>query len=259
MWAVKDFYRVLHQRGKVLVNPCADLPPMRKPKPLPRGVITAAQVNRLLHAPDVKKPHGFRDRAALELLYSSGLRGRELCSLSIYDVDFEKRLMRVVQGKGRKDRLVPVGRVALNYLKEYIEKVRPLYHAKATPQSCASQQRTSHCLFLTTKGSPFTTVYLHKQIKHYRNVARLPQSVSAHSLRHACATEMLRGGASVRHVQEMLGHAHISTTQVYTHVLPHDLKRVHQKTAPSERRRNIEVPVFENRGWRDQNNAGHYR
>lgn len=253
MWILKDFYAVLHQRGKALVNPCADLPPLRKPKRLPRGVITAEQVTRMLQAPNLQKPYGFRDRAILELLYSSGLRARELCALSLYDIDFEKRLVRVVQGKRRKDRLVPVGRTALMYLAEYIKNVRPVHLAK-------SRRRESlTCLFLTLQGTPFITKYLGDQVARYRNMAGLPLTVTTHSLRHACATEMLKGGASIRHVQEMLGHAHMSTTQVYTHVVPHDLKKIHAETAPSERRRVIDVPKFKNKGWRDDKNSGHYR
>ena len=253
MWTLKDFYTVLHQRGKVLINPCAALPPLRKPRRLPRGVITAEQVTRLLQAPDVRKPYGFRDRAMLELLYSSGLRGREVCRLSLYDIDFEKRLVRIVQGKRRKDRLVPVGRAALTYLAEYINKVRPVHLAKSRrPESLTR-------LFLTMQGTPFITKYLGDQVARYRKIAELPVNVTTHSFRHACATEMLRGGASTRHVQEMLGHAHLSTTQVYTHVVPHDLKKVHAATAPSERRRVIDVPRFQNHGWKDFKNSGHYR
>jgi integrase/recombinase XerD len=252
VWTLNDFYSVLHQRGKVLLNPCADLPPLRKPKRLPRGVITADQVTRMLLAPNLHKPYGFRDRAMLELLYSSGLRARELCALSLYDVDFDKRLVRITQGKGRKDRLVPVGRAALTYLSEYIKKVRPVHLAKSRRRESLTR------LFLTIQGTPFITKYLGDQVALYRNRVGLPKTVTTHSLRHACATEMLRGGASIRHVQEMLGHAHMSTTQIYTHVVPHDLKRVHANTAPSERRRVIDVPKFQNKGWKDHRNRGFY-
>jgi integrase/recombinase XerD len=252
MWTLTDFYAMLHQRGKVLVDPCAELPPLHKPKQLPKGVITGEQVTRLLQAPNLQKLYGFRDRAMLELLYSSGLRGRELCKLSLYDIDFEKRLVRVVQGKPRKDRLVPVGRSALTYLAEYIKNVRPVHLAKNRRQESLTR------LFLTVKGTPFDTDYLSMQIKRYRKMADLPHLVTTHSLRHACATEMLRGGASIRHVQEMLGHAHMSTTQIYTHVVPYDLKKVHTATAPSERRRVIDVPKFQYKGWHDYKNSGFY-
>jgi integrase/recombinase XerD len=253
LWTLNDFYTLLHQRGKVLLNPCAELPPLRKPRRLPRGVLTGSQVTRLLQAPDVKKPFGFRDRAMLELLYSSGLRGIEVCQLSLYDIDFDQRLVRIVQGKGRKDRLVPAGRTTLNYVAKYIEQVRPIHAARNRKGQGLTR------LFLTILGTPFNTKYLYQQIKRYRRMADLGDTVTTHSLRHACATEMLRGGANVRHVQEMLGHAHLSTTQVYTHVVPHDLKKVHIETAPSERRRVIDVPKFQNKGWKDYKNGGYYR
>ena len=252
MWTLKDFYKMLHQRGKVLINPCADLPPLRKPKRLPQGVLTAPQVTRLLQTPDLKKTYGFRDRTIFEVLYSSGLRGVEVCRLSIYDIDFEKRLVRIVQGKGRKDRLVPVGRTALKYIDVYMKKIRPIHAARNRKGAKPTQ------LFLTVLGTPFTTDYLYQQIKRYRRMADLGDGVTTHSLRHACATEMLRGGANVRHVQEMLGHNHLSTTQVYTHVIPHDLKKVHAATAPSERRRVIDVPTFQMKAWKDDRNRGYY-
>jgi integrase/recombinase XerD len=253
LWTISDFYKVLHQRGKVLINPCAEMPPLRKPKRLPHGVLTGPQVTRLLQVPDVRKTYGFRDRAMMELLYSSGLRGQEACLLSIYDIDFDKRLVRIVQGKGRKDRLVPVGRTALTYLAEYIKKVRPIHLALNRRGKSLTR------LFLSRLGTPFTTRYLYNQIREYGRVACLPEGVTINSLRHACATEMLRGGASVRHVQEMLGHVHMSTTQVYTHVMPHDLKKVHVETAPSERRRVLDVPRFQKKAWKDDKNSGYYR
>jgi integrase/recombinase XerD len=253
MWTLKDFYKTLHQRGKVLINPCSKLPQLRKPKRLPRGVLTADEVTRLLQAPDLKRSWGFRDRAIFELQYSSGLRGKEVCLLTIYDIDFDKRLVRIVQGKGRKDRLVPVGRTALNYIEVYMKQVRPIHLAANRRKQAVT------FLFLTRYGTAFNTKYLYQQIKLYRSMAGLTRAVTTHSLRHACATEMLRGGANVRHVQEMLGHAHLSTTQVYTHVIPHDLKKVHIETAPSERRRVIDVPKFQNKKWNDDKNGGYYR
>ena len=252
MWTLRDFYTVLHQRGKTLVNPCAKLPPLRKPKRLPRGVLTAAQVTRLLQAPDLKRPWGFRDRAMFELLYSSGLRGKEVCLLTVYDIDFDKRLVRIVQGKGRKDRLVPVGRTALKYIDVYMKKVRPIHLA------LNRRKEPLTLLFLTRFGTAFITKYLGEQMALYRKQAELPFNATTHSLRHACATEMLKGGANVRHVQEMLGHAHLSTTQVYTHVIPHDLKKVHTATAPCERRRVLDVPTFQFKSWKDDQNGGHY-
>ena len=240
---IAAFFEFLFQRKKILVNPCAELPPLRDPKRLPRGIISAAQVMRLLQQPNTLNPVGFRDRTLLELLYSSGLRGNEACRLTIYDLDLEDRTLRVVQGKGKKDRVVPIGKVAVHYLREYIEKVRPILLQKNR------RKKDVEKLFLSSWGTAMNTALLWRIISHYRKAAGLPETATTHSLRHACATEMLRGGASIRHVQEMLGHARITTTQIYTRVVPIDLKKVHRRTSPSERRKNVEVPSFQNRGW----------
>ena len=244
--AVRRLCRFLHARGKLLVDPCADLPPLRNPPRLPRAILSAAQVMRLLQQPDLANPIGFRDRAMLELLYSSGLRGLELCRLTIYDFDFAKRLLHIRQGKGKKDRLVPAGQTAARYAAEYLREIRPALLAKNRARAEVDR------LFLSQVGTAMKRPILTRIVKRYALAAHLPAETSAHSLRHACATEMLRGGASVRHVQEMLGHADLATTQLYTRVLPFDLQKVHARTAPSERRRNTHAPPFEFHHWRDR-------
>jgi len=252
MWHVAGMLRLLHQRGKLLSDPSRALPPLRKPKRLPKAVLTGDQVNRLLRQPNVKKLWGFRDRAMLELLYSSGLRGLEVIRLSVYDLDWKEKTVRIVQGKGRKDRLVPIGSSALAYLHEYVERVRPALLAQHKHRAIINT------LFFSRQRTPVTGQYLRLMIVRYAKAAGVPVRVTTHSIRHACATEMLKGGASVRHVQEMLGHAHLSTTQVYTHVLPYDLKKVHARTAPSEKRRVIEVPTFQAKAFNDRKNSGLY-
>ena len=247
---IKRFARFLHERGKLLVDPFADLPPLRTPRRLPRGILSAAQVIRLLQQPNLLHPIGFRDRAMLELVYSCGLRGLELCKLTIYDLDLEKRLLAVRQARGKKDRLVPVGKTAANYAAEYLREIRPALLAK-NPARAEGVDR----LFLTHTGTAMKRPILSRIVKRYALAAGLPASTTAHSLRHACATEMLRGGANVRHVQEMLGHAELTTTQLYTRVLPLDLQRIHARTAPSERRKSASVPAFKLHGWRDKKNA----
>ncbi|MFH0909566.1 MAG: tyrosine-type recombinase/integrase, partial [bacterium] len=192
-------------------------------------------------------PTGFRDRTIFEVLYSTGLRGGELCKLTLYEVNLQERMIRVVEGKGRKDRVVPVGKVATSYLAEYIKTVRPiLLGEKQTP-----------VVFVTAQGEPFKTNNLRSQFMLHRDRAGLPDIITVHSLRHTCATEMLKGGASIRHVQELLGHASISTTQIYTHVVQTDLKKAHARTAPSERRQAVDVPTFDTAApsWNDNRNA----
>jgi len=247
--AVLNFYVFLKLRKKIVVNPFEGFPKLRKTHRLPKGVITNDQVMRWLRAPDLGCPTGFRDRAIIEVLYSCGLRGIELCNLTAYDIDPKDRTLRVNQGKGKKDRVVPIGKVALGYVAEYLAHVRPLLLSKNRRREALNR------LFLSEAGTALRSGVLRRILMRHRRAAGLPESVTVHSLRHACATEMLRGGASVRHVQEMLGHAHLSTTQIYTRVIPSDLQRVHKSTAPSERRRVIDVPAFELHGWRDKRNG----
>ena len=240
---VKAFYRWLFDSDRALVDPGKKLPVLRTPRALPKGVPSAAQVVKLLHVPNITTPVGVRDRAMFELLYSSGLRVGELCALSVYDLDFDTRTVRIVQGKGRKDRAVPVGRAALDWCGRYFTEVR---------QALLTRRKNNYgkSFFLNLHGGMLTGTMLYRIVKRCAKVAGLAASTTTHALRHACATEMLRGGASVRHVQEMLGHASITTTQIYTHLVKSDLLAVHSKTAPSEQRKDKEAPVFELGNWR---------
>jgi integrase/recombinase XerD len=249
LWHLKAFFTFLHERGKILVNPAAELPALRLPRRLPRAILDGKQVIALLRQPNTQTKIGIRNRAIVELLYSSGLRAGELCRLTVYDLDDEDHSVRIVQGKGRKDRIVPAGRVALDWCARYMEEVRP--------QNLKHNHRPHERdrLFLTITGNRMQTQYLQRIVKAAAKTAHIPDHlITTHSLRHACATEMLRGGASVRHVQEMLGHADITTTQLYTHVLQDDLKAIHKKTAPSERRKNTAAAPFELVRWRPRRN-----
>ena len=246
MWVVKNFLTFLWERRRILVDPGENFPPLRKPRHLPKGVLSNAQVLRLLGQPDVSTPGGCRDRAVLELLYSSGLRGQELCRLTIYDLDFKEGTLRVIQGKGRRDRIVPIGRTAGGYLRSYMEEIRPGLLAGPRGKSAVDS------LFVNDAGGRLTPAVLRRMIRRHAKSAGLPGCTGAHGLRHACATEMLKGGASVRHVQELLGHLSLATTQIYTRVVPADLQKVHAATAPSERRRKVAAPEFECRGFREK-------
>jgi len=240
---VKAFYRWLHQTGRALTDPGKNLPVLRNPKTLPKNVPGAAAVVKLLRVPNTGSTVGIRDRAILELLYSSGLRAGELCKLTVYDLDAGGKTVRVIQGKGRKDRIVPVGRAALDWTKRYLAEVRPTFLPRRKPGR-------GETLFVTLFGNPMQTAYLYRIVKRCARVAGLAEGTTTHSLRHACGTEMLKGGATIRHIQEMLGHADISTTQVYAHLAKADLQAVHAKTAPSERRKDKAAPAFELTNWR---------
>ncbi|MCH2075199.1 MAG: tyrosine-type recombinase/integrase [Puniceicoccaceae bacterium] len=225
MWTAKDFFHFLYQQEHLLSDITLNLPQIHKGKPLPRGIMDKEQVTRLLRQPNLSQPAGFRDRTLFEVLYSCGLRGGELCRLTPYDIDLQQRIIRIVQSKGRKDRHVPIGKVAKQYLAAYLKTVRPLLlKEKKSADASAS-------LFLLHPASLRTVFCRH------RDTAGLSDTFTVHSLRHTCATEMLRGGASIRHVQELLGHSCITTTQIYTRIVITDLQKAHEKSAPSERRK----------------------
>ena len=248
---VKAMLKLLADRHYIMTDITKNLPPLHDPKTLPRNILTKDQVMQLLRQPHITTPLGFRDRTMIEVLYSTGLRGGELCKLSLYDYDPKERMIRVLCGKGKKDRVVPIGKVASSYLDEYIKTVRSVLLAEIQTSA----------IFLSATGCPLYPADLHRLIKVYREKARLPDNITTHSLRHSCATEMLKGGASIRHVQELLGHADIMTTQIYTHVVPSDLKKAHARTSPSERRQTVDVPAFDDPApaWIDHRNAIHWK
>ena len=247
---IRQLLRLLFKRGFLLSDLAAQIPELKDPMKLPRGIMDKGQVTKLLQSARLTTPTGFRDRTIFEVLYSTGLRGGELCKLTLYEINLPERMLRVIEGKGHKDRVVPVGKVACSYLAEYIKTVRPILLGETqTP-----------VLFLTARGAPFKTGNLRQQFILHRDRAGLGDLYIVHSLRHTCATEMLKGGASIRHVQELLGHASITTTQIYTHVVQSDLKKAHARTAPGERRQPVPVPRFDpdKPSWNDNRNAQYW-
>jgi len=238
LWSVRDLFRHLYESSHVLEDITLGLPPLHKSKALPKNLLNRDQLARLLRQPNLSTAEGFRDRTILEVLYSSGLRGGELCRLTPYDLDLQARSLRVVQGKGRKDRQVPVGKVAAAFLREFLREVRPVLLKK--------KRKPNGSLFL------IDTNILRRRFQKHREGAGLGDCHTVHGLRHACATEMLRGGASVRHVQELLGHASIDTTQIYTRVVIDDLQKTHGRTAPGNRRTEAAFAPFNRRSarWR---------
>jgi len=247
---IKGLFKLLADHNHILTDIGRNFPPLTNPQTLPRGIMNKEQIMKLLAQPPVTTPLGFRDRTMLELLYSTGIRARELCRLTLYDINHTDRTLRILHGKGNKDRIVPFGKIALSFLTEYIKRIRPLLLAESA----------SALVFITATGYHLRTHDLGRIVKKYRDRAGLPDDITTHSIRHTCATEMLKGGASIRHVQELLGHADIATTQIYTHVVQSDLKKAHARTAPSERRKTIDVPTFDTQtpSWNDNRNAEYW-
>ena len=240
LWTVRDLFRYLYETERILSDITLGLPPLHKSKALPKNLMNREQIARLLHQPNLSTAKGFRDRTVFELLYSSGLRGGELCRLTPYDLDLPGRTVRVVQGKGRKDRQVPVGKVAAGFLGEYLREVRPVILKK--------KRKPDGSLFL------LRTEHLRKAFRKHCERASIGDIHTVHSLRHSCATEMLRGGASVRHVQELLGHSSIDTTQIYTRVVIDDIQKTHASTAPGNRRQQAAFIPFNRKTarWRQE-------
>jgi integrase/recombinase XerD len=212
--AVRSFYRHLAREEAIAADPSANLPPAQLRRRLP-SVLSVEEVARLIDQPDTSTERGLRDRAMLEMVYAAGLRVSELLSLSRGDVNQDLGLVRCV-GKGSKERIVPVGRPALEAVRVYLEARRD-----AAP-----------ALFLGNKGRPLTRVAFWRIVRRFGRQAGIRTPVSPHTFRHSFATHMLDGGADLRAIQELLGHASIATTQIYTHVSTDRLREVYRAYHP---------------------------
>ncbi|MFZ0709007.1 MAG: site-specific tyrosine recombinase XerD [Terrimicrobiaceae bacterium] len=218
--ALRIFFRFLLARKILAVNPAENLSIPRIEKYLPE-TLNAGTIKRLLESVSGTDPLGLRDRAMLELLYASGLRISELCNVRLEGIDLEEGMIRVT-GKGNKTRLIPVGTEAREAIRRYLEVERP--------QLVSS--RSGAEIFLSVRGRKLTPQRVWQLVKRYAARAGLEANVYPHLLRHSFATHLLAGGADLRIIQEMLGHADISTTQIYTHVDSSHLKSVHKKFHP---------------------------
>ena len=218
--AIKVFHRFLvgERRLKEDVTSVIDSPRLWKKLP---EVLTLDEVERLLNGPNVRHWLGIRDKACLELVYATGMRVSEVVNLKVNDLNLEVGFTRCT-GKGQKERIVPVGRFAQEALERYLKKVRP----KLTKRG------SDPALFLTRLGKRMSRQSFWKMLKKYARAARIDRQISPHTLRHSFATHLLERGADLRIVQELLGHADISTTQIYTHIDRARLKSIHRKYHP---------------------------
>jgi integrase/recombinase XerD len=222
--ALRTFYRHLRREGVRESDPTAKLSAPRKSRKLPR-VLGTAEVQRLLDQPRGTDPMALRDRALLELMYACGLRASETIDLDVAHVDLVDCVLRA-RGKGSKERMVPVGRTAARAVADYLRRGRP--------QLIGS--RTQARLFVNFRGGPLTRQGLYKVIGRHAQSAGLADKMSPHTLRHTFATHLLAGGCDLRSVQEMLGHADVSTTQLYTHLSNQHIKDAYFKAHPRARR-----------------------
>lgn len=226
---LKGFFKWLAQNNHILYNPASELILPKVPKQLPKDILTTEEVETILNQPDLNSPFGVRDRAMMEVLYSTGIRRTELVNLTIFNISESRGTLFIDQGKGKKDRVVPIGERALAWVNKYLDEVRGELLIDPTVTT----------LFITYQGNGFHPNKLTAVIRDYIKHADIGKSGSCHLFRHTMATQMLENGADVRFIQEMLGHASLETTQRYTHVSIGKLKDIHTATHPGA---NLKTP-----------------
>ena len=218
--SAKRFYQYLLRQGKIAADPTLKVERPKLPRGLPKS-LSETEVEALIRAPDAETTLGLRDRAMLETLYATGVRVSELVNLKLLDVSLDQGVVRAM-GKGSKERLVPLGEEALAWLRRYLDDAR----------AAILDRRQSDALFVTRRGGPMTRQMFWNLVKRYAVRAGIRKPLSPHTLRHAFATHLLNHGADLRVVQMLLGHADISTTQIYTHVARERMKQLHAKHHP---------------------------
>lgn len=220
---VNYYLTYCQQLGKILLNPAYHITLPKRIKPLPRGILSKQQIKKLLCLPDTKTPKGFRDRVILELFYATGMRRMELISLCVSDCDLAERRIFIRNGKGGKQRWVPIGKKVCKILGLYIGHSRPML----------IKQQQHDALIVGNKGGPIGGRHLYSLISRY--FKQLTVKTDCHGLRHTCATHLLRGKANIRVIQCLLGHASLGTTQIYTRVDIDDMARAINKAHPREK------------------------
>ncbi len=224
---LKGYFKWLTRTGEIPANPAADMDLPRRLKRLPRHVLSVEEVERVMSGADVSTVLGLRDRAMMEVLYATGVRRMELARLQVGDIDIERAVVFISEGKGGKDRLIPLGERALHWVRQYLDEARPQLAWNAGDAT----------LFLGNEGRPLNPMWLSTVIARRVDQAEVGKRGGCHLFRHTMATLMLEGGADIRFIQAMLGHAELSTTQIYTQVAIRQLSQVHAMTHPGARRR----------------------
>ena len=222
---VRSWFRFLSREQLIASNPASDLDFPKEEQRLPGRVLTVETIESIMSQPDVSQPLGLRNRAILETFYATGMRRSELIALSMCDIDVERQVVTIRQGKGKKDRNMPIGKRALAWIGKYQQEVR---HQLA-------ERTSTNVLFISSRGRPFGPTNLSILVRGYITAAGVTAPGSCHLFRHAVATLMLEQGADLRTLQSLLGHAELTTTQIYTHVSIQHLKDVYRQTHPAER------------------------
>ena len=223
---LKVLFRYLVREGKMLSDPAANLSMPKLPRRLPRNILTKREVRRILAAPDTSTLRGFQARTAFEILYSTGIRRSELRNLKVYDLNLTSREMIIRHGKGGKDRIIPITKKASEVIERYIKDYRPrlLRENAADPEY----------LFLNDAGKQIGQCWIQRMVRKYAEACKIKKHITTHTFRHTFATHLLRNKASIRVIQELLGHESLDSTQIYTKVEISDLRRVIDKSHPRE-------------------------
>ncbi|MEM7456082.1 MAG: site-specific tyrosine recombinase XerC [Planctomycetota bacterium] len=221
---IRRWFQWLSEATFIDQNPAEEIELPKSEKRLPTSVLTVEEVESLMNSADVTTGLGLRDRAIMETFYSSGIRCGELVALDVYDINVEREVLTVRLGKGRKDRVVPVGTRALSWIGKWIEDVRPEFVSGSSDQS----------LFVSKNGRRLGPNYVSNMVKRYMKSIGITYRGACHLLRHTAATLMMENGADLRSLQEFLGHARLNTTQIYTHVSIQRLQEVHRRTHPAK-------------------------
>jgi integrase/recombinase XerD len=220
---LRVWFRWLTRQNHILHNPASELELPRLGRTLPKNILSIEEIERVMQQPDIEEPIGLRDRAILEVLYSTGLRRLEMIQLKLYDLSLDRGLVLVRQGKGKKDRYVPIGERAVAWLEKYIREGRPQLAVEPDDRT----------VFLTTQGEPFSRDHLTWTVREQIVAADIGKAGACHLLRHCMATHMHENGADIRFIQQILGHEDIKTTQIYTHVALRALQQVYAATHPA--------------------------
>lgn len=243
--SLRAWFKWLARKNYLLFNPASELDLPKLGHRLPKAVLTADEAEQVLAQPNIAEPLGVRDRAILETLYSTGIRRGELVGLRLDDIDAERRTVMIRMGKGKKDRIIPIGRRALSWITVYIESAR-----------CGLLSTINEpTLFLTNEGEALNPDSLTEYVRRYIDASGIGKRGSCHLFRHTMATLMLEHGADIRYIQAMLGHAKLTTTEIYTQVSIRKLRQIHELTHPADHEREEPDPD-DLKANSDDNDAG---
>lgn len=220
----KGFTRYAHDQDYLIADPGAKIKLPKQPKTLPKVILTLPEIKKLLDGIDCRTNGGYRNRIVIEILYDTAIRRLEVCNIKVSDIDLDAGYIHIRGGKGNKDRVVPVSKRVCELIGNYMMAVRPAY----------VQGKDDGYLILNRYGQKMDPMAVWQIVRRCVHQANIKRTVSPHTFRHTCATHMLKNGAPVRHIQEMLGHESLESTQIYTRVTINDLKEIHAKYHPSE-------------------------